>query len=214
MFHSNDLLVIGGGGHAKVIIDILAQQKTFTLVGIIDRRDRMGQHLNGIPIIGDDSQLESFFRNGLRNAVIAIGDNQRRADLYEILKKLGFNIVSIAHPSAVIAATVHLSTGAAIMPGAVLNADCMVKENVIINTKASIDHDCRVMEHCHIAPGCTLAGGVSVGAGTLLGAGTTVLPGIDIGAWSIIGAGSVVVSAIPDRVVAYGVPARIIRHLD
>lgn len=214
MDQSNEVLVVGGGGHAKVIIDILELQKEFTIAGIIDQKERVGQYLNDIPIIGDDSQLEEFFWKGLRRAAVAIGDNRRRTNLYEYLRGLGFKFVNMIHPSAIIAASAHLSIGTAIMPGAILNPDCLIKENVIINTKASVDHDCIVMEHCHIAPGCTLAGGVSVGAGTLIGAGTTVLPGIKIGSWSIIGAGSLVVSAIPDRVVVYGVPARIIRRLD
>lgn len=210
----NDVMIIGGGGHAKVVVDILTQQKTFTVVGIIDKQAGIGQYIAGIPIIGDDSSIEDFFGKNLINAIIAIGDNKQRAYLYERLRDIGYTLVNAIHPSAVVSPSAQVFSGTAIMPGAIVNASSLIRENVIINTKVSIDHDCVLLEHCHIAPGCTLAGGVTVGQGTLLGAGVTVIPGINIGAWSIIGAGSVVVSPIPDHVVAYGVPAKIIRYLD
>lgn len=213
-YSDNNLVIIGGGGHANVIIDILRQQGIFKIVGVVEQKKRVGQYHSDIPIIGDDSQLESLFRQGLHNAAVAIGDNSLRARLYNNLKAIGFNLINMIHSSAVISPSVRISAGSVIMPGAVLNTNCLIQENVIINTKASLDHDCVVMNHCHIAPGCTLTGRVSIGEGTFIGAGATVIPDVSIGAWSIIGAGSVVVSDIPNHVVAYGIPARIIRNLD
>lgn len=209
-----DVIVIGGGGHAKVVVDILQQQKTFTVVGIIDKQERIGQYMADIPIIGDDSGLEAFFCENLTKAIIAIGDNKQRASLYECLRDIGYTLVRAIHPAAIVSPMAQVFAGTVIMPGAVVNASCVIKENVIINTRASIDHDCVLMNHCHVAPGCTLAGGVNVGEGAMLGAGATVIPGISIGAWSIVGAGSVVVSPLPDHVLAYGVPAKIVRYLE
>jgi sugar O-acyltransferase (sialic acid O-acetyltransferase NeuD family) len=144
--------------------------------------------------------------------IIAIGDCRVRMERGDWACHKGFAIASAIHPRAVLAADTVVGDGSVVVAGSVVNPGARLGRHVIVNTGATVDHDCRISDGVHIAPGCHLAGNVEVGTCTDLGIGTTVKDRTKIGSHCMIGAGSVVIHDIPDGVVAYGVPARIVRE--
>jgi len=208
------VILMGSGGHAKVIIDMLVDRGDIRIAGCVTV-DTDAADLLGLPILGNDDALGDLHASGLRHVFVAIGDNRVRAERMQHVRALGFTIVNAISRHAIVSARARLGQGVAIMPGAVINVDAVVEDGAIINTGATVDHDCRIGACAHIAPGAHLAGHVTVGTGTFLGVGTSVIPRRTIGAWSLIGAGSAVVHDIGDRVTAVGIPARVIkRHAD
>jgi UDP-perosamine 4-acetyltransferase len=204
------LIIIGAGGHARSVIDIALQNAQYEIVGCIDPTP--GDVL-GIPVIGGDSDLESLLADGIQCVFVALGDNQRRHALFDRAVSMGFEPVNIVSRHAMISHRVQLGKGICIMAGAAINVNTVVNDNCIINTCCSIDHDCKIGKSSHIAPGVALSGTVNIGSGVHLGTGSAVIDRISIGDWSYIGAGAVVVRDLPPSVMAYGVPAKIIREL-
>lgn len=204
------VVVIGAGGHAKVVIDILKSDPTVCLAGCTTKAP--GSEVSGIPILGDDSVLPRLYKEGVQHAFVAIGDNWLREKLCRQTTEAGFELVNAISPRAFIAESATLGSGIAVMAGAVIHAEAHIGDYAVINTNASVDHECRIGTACHIAPGSTLSGNVTVGTGTLLGTGTKVIDGIRIGEWSVVGAGATVVRDIPDDCTAVGVPARVIKR--
>jgi UDP-perosamine 4-acetyltransferase len=205
---NNKIVIVGTGGHAKVIIDIIRSSSGYEIVGLVGKDPLLKKTID-IPVIGNDSDLGKMHRNGIDNIFIAIGDNKKRSELTSKAQNIGYNLVNAISRHTYISQTVELGKGIAIMPGVVINPDSCIGDNAIINTGSTIDHDCLISKDVHIAPGCNLAGNVKIGQGVFLGIGSKVIPEISIGSWSRIGAGSVIISNIPDYCVAYGVPATI-----
>lgn len=205
------VVIVGAGGHAKVIIDLLQARGGVQLAGCVSRES--GEVL-GLPWLGDDDALPQILASGLRQAFVAIGDNRLRAELIRRLAGLGFSLVNAISPQAIVSSRTMLGTGVAIMPGAIVNVDSIVEDGAIINTAAHLDHDCRIGACAHIGPGSKLAGNVTIGEGAFLGVGTCVIPRRSVGAWSMVGAGAVVVRDIPSHVTAVGVPARVLERTD
>ncbi len=201
------VVIVGGGGHAKVVIESLRAAGQ-TIAAVIDA-DPTPRLVAGAPVVGDDSALAGLRGQGLTQAFVAIGDNRLRARLAQGLRDQGFELVNAIHPSAVISPSARLGLGVAVMAGAVINAESEISDLAIINTSAVVDHDCRLGTACHLGPASALAGGVSLGERTFLGVGARVIPNIAIGSDAIVGAGAVVVRDLADGVVAFGVPARI-----
>jgi UDP-perosamine 4-acetyltransferase len=202
------VVVVGGGGHAKVCVDILRSMTQFDLVGYTDRGDRPGL---GMTYLGDDSILPGLCGTTADAAFVAIGSNElRRAKIAEI-RALGLELISAVSPFAIISADVEIGAGTAIMPGAIVNAAGRIGEGAIINTGATVDHDCNLGSCCHIAPGVNLAGNVTVGECALLGVGSCAIPGVNIGPSATVGAGAAVTSDVPAFVTVVGVPARAIK---
>ncbi len=200
------LLVIGGGGHAKVVI-ATARAAGYLVVGAWDDDPRrQGSEVLGVPVHGPIAALAERHEPG----VLAIGDNRTRA---RIASSLALEWATIIHPSAVIAEGAKIGPGSVVLAGAVIQPDAHLAEHVIVNTAASIDHDCRIADYCHLAPGSRLGGGVSLEVGVLFGVGSCAVPGARVGAWSVVGAGGAVVHDLPAGVIAVGVPARVRREL-
>ncbi len=205
-------VIIGAGGHAKVVMDILLANPEIEVVGLIDKRD--GSNIRGYKRLGDDSLLPELLRQDIRHAFVAVGDNDLRRRLAKRAAALGFQFINAISPHAVVSETASLGNGIALMPGSIINADARIGDHAIVNTGASVDHDCMIGSLTHLAPGCRLAGGVTTGEGVFLGIGSKTVDQAFIGAWSVVGAGAVVVGDIPDRCLAYGVPARIVKAID
>lgn len=192
------MYLYGASGHAKVVADIL-RANGIEITAIVDDNPAL-EELNGIPVVHDAA--------GLSPIIVSIGDCHVRKMIAERLKcKFAIAI----HPSAIIANSVNIGDGTVVMHGAIVQADAVIGKHCIVNTKASIDHECKIGDYVHVAPGCTLSGNIEVGECTWIGVGTTVKQGIKIGRDCMIGAGSVVVKDIPDGVMAYGNPCKIIR---
>lgn len=203
-------IIIGAGGHAKVVIDLIRAAGIYDLIGLIDAKRDDARRVNGAPVIGGDEDLTRLRSEGVAHAHVAIGDNRRRFDIGRRLASMGFTLANAISPAATIAPSVALGRGIAVMAGAVVNADSALDDLCILNTRASLDHDGSIGEGAHVAPGCALAGNVSIGRLAFLGVGTSVIPGVAIGEETVIGAGACVVRSIPPRSKAVGVPARII----
>jgi UDP-perosamine 4-acetyltransferase len=209
----NKLIILGAGGHAKVIIDILKDSNIYDIIGCLDI-SFPGKEISGVQVIGDDSKLPQLLSDGIRHAFVAVGDNRLRDKLSHQVTKLGFELINAISVHSVISPSTRLGHGIAIMPGAVINVDAQLGDNVIINTGAGVDHDCILAEGCHIAPGCFLAGNVVVGKGAFLGIGCKVIPKIKVGEWSVVGAGAAVIKDLPPYSLAVGVPARVIKIIE
>jgi len=199
------LLVIGAGGHAKVVIDA-ARCTGFEIAGVVGSPDGVTELL-GIPVSHDAEQIEA---DGF---IVAIGDNGARASEFDRRVAEGMNPATVVHPSAVIADGVTVGRGAFVAAGVVVNVDATIGDDTILNTGCTIDHDCVVGAHSLIGPNASLCGAASVGAGALVGAGASVAPCTSVGVWSVVGAGAAVVDSMPANRVCVGVPARPTREI-
>jgi len=211
----NDLVLIGAGGHALVIIETLIRYYSqYKIIGIADKdQSRIGQSILGIPIIGTDGILESLYKSGIRKAFVSIGavDNFKpRLNTYNLAVITGFELINVFHGRSVISDQTIIGSGNAVLANAVINTGTKIGNNCIINTGSIVEHQCEIGDNVHIAPGSVVCGGATIASNCLVGAGSTVIQGVRIGENSIIGAGSVVLKDIPPNSVAVGVPARII----
>ncbi len=206
------ILLIGGGGHCKSVLDSLITSPNFTDIAIIDTKENLGKEILNRKIIGTDDDLEKLFNEGYQNAFItvgSIGDTQLRRKLFDMVKRIGFNIPSIIDSSAIISENVKIDRGIFIGKNAVINAGAEISEGAIINTGAIIEHDCRVDKFAHIAPGAVLSGDVVIEENVHIGARAVIKQQIRIRSNSIIGMGSVVLNDIPPNSIAYGNPCAI-----
>ena len=213
----DSLILIGGGGHAKQIIEIITARRSYRIVGITDNDPAKRKMLvAGIPIIGNDKILNNYFKKGIKRAFVSLGSTDAtgaRITLYKMIKEIGFTLINVVHSSAIISPSVTMGTGNALLAGSIINPHTSIGNNCIINTGTIVEHDCIIEDHVHIATGAKLAGGVTVQEGSHLGIGTLVKQGVTIGRQVIVGAGALVLEDIPDRVVCAGIPAKIIKHL-
>ena len=206
------VIVLGAGGHAKVLIDTLLALSV-ELIGIVDSASVPEQRsVLGIPVIGNDETVLNYPIDKVRlvNGLGSVTSTFDRKRLFVHFKSKGYCFAGIIHPSAVIARKVNLAEGVQVMAGAVIQPGCVLGENTIVNTGASVDHDCLIGTHIHLAPGVTLCGGVEVGSGTHISTGATVIQGIRIGEGSLIAAGALVTEDVPDNVTVMGIPAKVV----
>lgn len=203
------LVVIGAGGHAKVVADLVRATGLYRLVGFTDvdaaRRHEM---FAGASILGDDAVLAELLSLGVGVAALAIGDNRLRLAALHRLFERAFQLPALVHPAAVLGSGVQLGDATVVMAGVVVQADTKVGRAAILNTACSIDHDCRLGDAVHVAPGAHVAGSVTVGDGALLGVGSAVAPGRGVGAWATVGAGATVVRDVEAAMTVVGTPAR------
>lgn len=205
------VIILGAGGHAKVLIDALRLQSV-ALLGVTDAdSSRAGQLLFGVPIIGGDEEITKYSTEVIRlvNGLGSVRVNPQRRHLFECFKSKGYQFASVVHPSAVIAADSVLSEGVQIMAGAIIQAGCHIGVNTVINTGSIVDHDCHIGDHAHISPGVTLSGGVWIGEGAHVGTGAKVIQGVKIGLNSLVAAGAVVIRDVENGATVAGVPAKI-----
>ncbi len=205
------IILLGGGGHAKVLIDLIKTSTKYALQGILDPQLKAGSSIAGVSVLGKDTLLEELYKDGAMMACMGIGSiraNTNRKNLFIKAKEIGYTFPNLIHNSSVVSEEAVISEGVQIMAGAILQAGSQAGENTIINTRAIIEHDCIIGKHAHICSGTVLSGGCIVDEGAFIGAGATVKQGIRIGRGCVIGAGSVVVDNVPDRVTVKGVPAK------
>ncbi|HTQ55066.1 MAG TPA: acetyltransferase [Bryobacteraceae bacterium] len=208
------IFVVGASGHAKVLVDIIERQARWQIAGLIDTYKPAGTEVMGYPVLGPEDRLpELMARHGVGRAIVGIGDNRVRRQLVARIAAIApaLDYVSAVHPAAHIARAVEIGRGVAIMAGATVNSGTRLGDFCFVNTNASVDHDNVIEPFSCIQPNAATGGNVSLGAGSVLAMGANVVQGVRIGADAIVGAGSTVLDNIPDRVVAYGTPCRVIR---
>ena len=207
----NRIIIVGGGGHAKVIISILKKLDCFNIFGYTDKIDN-GRIL-GIKYLGNDDNLKFLFQEeNVKNAVIGLGqikNSSKRKYIYKRLSIIGFNFPSIISPNCIVNEEIRIGKGTVVMDGVIINPGTIIGDFCIVNTNVSVDHDCIVSDFVHIATGGVLSGGVTVGDNVLIGAGATIIQSKNICSNSIIGAGSVVLNDCMKPGTYCGIPAKL-----
>jgi sugar O-acyltransferase (sialic acid O-acetyltransferase NeuD family) len=205
------VIVIGGGGHAKVLVSVLLLRER-SVLGFADLNLKLPPLL-GVPHLGNDSSVLDHppDRVQLVNGVGSISSTRNHQNIYDKFVPKRYCFATVVHPSAVVAPEVQIEEGVQVLAGAVVQPGCRLGANVIVNTGARVDHDCIIGSHAHVAPGVTICGAVHVGTGAYIGAGATVIQGIRIGAGSVVGAGALVIRDVPQGARVVGVPAASMR---
>jgi UDP-perosamine 4-acetyltransferase len=207
------IVVIGGGGHAKVVISILQKLKNCRILGYTDLKDN--GPLLGVPYLGTDDQLPApAAEPRTLNAALAIGQvglGKTRCELWVRVQPAAVSFPLIVSPCAVVNAGVSGGEGAVVMDGAVINTGASIGRGAIVNTNSTVEHDVVLEDWVHVAPGATICGGVTVGRFSMVGAGATVIEGRKIAAGCIVGAGATVVEDLTEAGIYVGCPARRIR---
>jgi len=202
------VLLIGAGGHAKVVLDATLATGRVEVLGLLDSDpSRTGSHVLGVPVLGDETLLQQEAHE-CSALLLCIGDNEQRLVLAARYEAMSKRFLSVCHPTVSLGREVEIGEGTVVLAGAVVNPGTTIGAHCIVNTCASIDHDCRLADGVHVSPGARLAGGVCVGRGAHIGIGASVLPGVSIGAFATVGAGAVVLSDVPEGVTVVGVPAK------
>jgi acetyltransferase EpsM len=192
--------VVGAGGHARVVIDLLTQAGR-PPAGILDRSPTASS-LAGVPVLDDGAPVPPD-----AEFVIAVGDNALRERLAGARARFHIGL----HPAASVAGDVIIGPGTVVMAAAVVNAGARIGSHCIVNSGAIIEHDCVLEDYVSVAPGAVIGGAAHIGRGSAVSIGATILHGIRIGRHVVLGAGAVATESLPDNVVAFGCPARIAR---
>jgi len=208
------VLAIGGGGHAKAVIDAALERGGLEVIGVLDSNKSVGEvvlktQVRTVSVVGADWNSVSL--SGVEGAIICLGNNYVRKRLVEAIKQdqPQLSFPRVVHPRAVVASSAFIGEGTVVLAGCVVNPCAKVGSFCILNTLSCVEHDCTVREYAFIGPRATLSGGVEVGDTSFIGCGSTVVQGRTIGSNSLVGAGSVVYENIPSSAKAYGVPARV-----
>jgi len=207
------VLVVGGSGQGRQVIDTLSTRQEHVVVGIVDDELEVAE-VAGIPVVGTTSTIAQCASvAGAEGYVVAIGDNFVRSRL---VAELGttvpdLTLVSAVHAAAVVARDAVVGSGSILLAGSVVGNASALGRGVLMGISSSIDHDCVVGDFASLAPGAHTGGGVTIGSTTALGVGASVIHAVSIGADTVVGSGAAVVRDLPDRVVAFGVPTKVAR---
>ena len=202
-------VILGCGGHGRVVLDILRHLEPYELVGFVDSNpDMQNRRIDGLSVLGKPDELHELRdRLSIDCAIVAIGDNGVRRELGERLSALGFELINAIHPSANIAANAILGRNIMVAAGALVCAHCQIGDSVILNTGCIVDHESLIGTATHICPGARIAGRVTVESGAFIGIGATVIQSIRVGCEAVVGAGAVVIRDVPPMSTVVGVPA-------
>lgn len=186
------IILIGGGGHCRSVIDVIEQESQFQIVGIIDKPNFLGSKILGYKVIGNDHDLKKIAKK-FKYALITVGHIKShilRLKLFTLAKKAGFKFPSIISPNAYVSKHSKIGNGTIIMHHAIISANTIIGDNCIINSKALIEHDCLISNHCHISTSTIINGGVKIGSKCFIGSNVTTKNNIEIRANSFVKAGT------------------------
>lgn len=208
-----ETLIIGAGGHGKVVLDILRAAGICRPIGFVDADPKLaGTTVGGLPVFGGIhliNKLKRQFR--IKSAIIGIGDNRARLGYVQTIVEHGLELINAIHPAASVSASARLGRNVVVAAQAVVCTESVIADLAIINTAAVVDHECEIGEAAHICPGANLAGRVRVGRRAFIGLGANVIQCLSIGEGATVGAGAVVLRDVPTGATAVGVPARVIK---
>ena len=208
------VLVIGGAGQGRQVIDAIVARAHHEVVGVLDRSFRRGDVVAGFPVLGSDLDLRAAaLETAADGFVVAIGDNHTRGEILERESGAAAHLhpAIVVHPAATVARDAVLGAGTILLAGAVVGNGSRIGRGVLLGINSSVDHDGWVDDHASLAPNAATGGTVRIGRASAIGIGANVIHEVTIGADTVVGAGAVVLGDLPDRVVAYGVPARVVR---
>ena len=199
------LLVFGGGGHAKSILDMVKQLDRFAIAGIVDDDEELtGKEVLGIPVLGTRALFPKLIELGIEQAANGVGgilDINVRIKVFEALENAGFSFPVLVHPRANVEISAVMGDGVQVFANAYVGSEALLHPRCMINTNAVVSHDCVIGMYTHIAPGALLAGQVQVGARTLVGMGVTTAIGVRIGDNARIGNGAIILADVPDKTI-------------
>ncbi len=213
---SKKILLIGGGGHCKSVLDSLLELNEYVAIGVIDRKESIGNTIMGIPIVGCDDNLSELHNDGYHYAFItvgSIGNPALRIKLLSLICQIGYSIPNIIDLSSKVSRHAKIGKGVFIGKQAIVNAGAVINRGAIINSGAIVEHNCQIGEFVHLAPGVVLGGEVIIGNYSHIGLNATVKQHVHIGSNTIIGMGSIVTKNIDNNIVAYGNPCREVKKL-
>ena len=205
-----DIIVLGKGGHAQCVINIIEDQDKYNIIGITDVDSEIGSKFLGYPILGNDDVLADYLKKGVKNAAIGVGgftNNVGRSRLFKKVKALGFSLPPIIHPSAIITKRTKIGDGSLIFPGVVLD-ETSIGANNMVGTASSVDHGTVLGDHIFISAGVTIGANTTVGDEAFFALGSKIISGIRIGPRILVGAGAVVVNDLEEEGTYMGCPAK------
>lgn len=210
------IVIIGAGQHARVVLYNIEEQNKYEVIGYLDSDDnRIGNIFEGKKILGNYQRenLKEFSKKiGTNKFFIGFGNMKYRKKVFDYFINNGWEAVNIIHPNAVVSKNARLGKGILIECGCLITPNPIIGDNVVVNTGSQVNHDNIIENNVYIASGVILSGGIKIGENTLLDDGVIVTLGCSVGKNSLIGAGAVVTKNIPDEVVAYGSPCKVIRE--
>lgn len=206
------LVLLGAGGHARVVLDVL-RLRGQRILGVCAPELLPGSLWEGVEVLGDDAVLGSLspYEVCLVNGIGLVPRSMARRRVQETYSEKGYRWLTLEHPSSLRAADGNLKDGVQLMAGAVVQPGYRFEAGVVVNTSAVIDHDCLLGEHVFVGPGAVLCGGVKAGCGVFIGAGAVILPQVELGDDAIIGAGAIVTRSVEAGCMVVGNPARIVK---
>ena len=213
--HPPRCVVLGCGGHGRVVLDILTNAGGYEVVGFVDSNPEMaGRRVDGIEVLGHPDELprlrETF---ALECGIVAVGDNGARRALGDHLEKVGLTLINAIHPSANLARNVSLGRNTVVAAGALVCAHCQIGDSVILNTGCIVDHESLIGTASHICPGARVAGRVTIESGAFVGIGATIIQNTRVGYEAVVGAGAVVISDVAPMSTVVGMPAREVKAI-
>lgn len=209
-----NLVIFGGGLHANVCIDIFEKSEDYNIVGIIDSQAEIGAMLHGYPVIGRQEDLVALIAlHQIAAGFITLGDNYDRKLVRDLIISLvpDFQFVNAVHPSVIIGRNVKLGVGIALLAKVAVGSGADIQDFCILNTGAQLDHDCYMGEFSHLSGGSITGGKVRIGKFSAITLGVVIIDRVSIGENTVVGSGSVVMHDLPDNVLAYGTPARVVK---
>ncbi|MEH7609677.1 acetyltransferase [Gottfriedia acidiceleris] len=205
------IIIVGNGGHSKVIQE-MAYSLNHEIIAILDDKYTIEVRDNDV-VFGPVNAIKKYLYDQVK-VIIAIGNNELRNKIVNLLNINRDQYLSIIHPTAIVSPSAIIGNGTVVMPRTVINAEAKIGDHCIINTSSVVEHDNTIGDYSHISPNATLTGNVEIDVGVHIGAAATIIPSIKIGKWSVIGAGSTVLKNIPACSCAVGSPAKVIKTLD
>lgn len=209
-----NVVIFGASGHGSVVLDCIEKEGRYKVIGFIDSFKKKGTKINGYPILGTEFDLPYLLdKYNIYGGIVAIGDNWLRNTVVERIDKIAPNLIyiKVVHPSAEIGKDVEIGVGTVIMPGVVVNSNCLIGNFCILNTNSSIDHDGVMRCFSSLAPKTCIGGSFYLGEYSAVCLGANIIDNISIGSHTVVGAGSLVVGNLESNIVAFGAPAKKIR---
>ena len=209
-----NIIIFGGGSHAHCVIDTINASKSHNIIGIIDSIANIGSVIAGYPVIGRQEELKNLCAEyEIDGGIVALGDNySRMAVRKEIIEQMPkFDFVNAIHPNAVISASASIGVGNVFMAGTIINVGAVIHNHCIINTGSQLEHFSKMEDFSSLSAGVITGGYVHLKSFSAIALGVTIFDRVSIGVNTVIGSGSLVTKDIPDNVVAYGSPARVVK---
>lgn len=210
-----NIVVFGGGVQAQCTIDIIEKEDNYTIIGIIDSKAAIGSSIYGYKVIGRQEQLKVLKDNySIYGGIISVGDNWIRKIIHDDIVKYvpDFTFINAIHPSTIIGNNVEIGKGVMVMAGCIINPGAVIKDFTFFATGAQIEHDCIIHDFASVSAGSVTGGLVEIGKYSAITLGVTIIDRITIGENSVIGSGSLIMKDVPDNVLVYGVPGKIIKE--